>query len=153
MRVYKQDANGEVQLHYDGEIVERGTTWVCLRAIFQYGDVDYGYVTFNQGDVFTEWFYSDRWYNVFRIEDGTSGQLKGWYCNITRPAVITEHDVRADDLALDLFVSPKGETRILDEDEFAELALSETEAAAAWAAVDALKAAVVAHSGPFADLA
>ena len=85
--VRKLDHEGREVFRYEGRVLRRGERYVCLRAVFRFDEVDLGCVTFKRGDVFTEWFYSDRWYNVFRIEDGASGALKGWYCNITRPAL------------------------------------------------------------------
>lgn len=150
--VLKLDHEGREVFRYEGQVLWREAHCVCLRAVFQYGDVDFGHVTFNRGDVFTEWFYSDRWYNVFRIEDGKSGALKGWYCNITRPAQIGDDIVSADDLALDVFVGPEGALQLLDEDEFAALALAEAERAAAWQAVAEVRAAAAAGCAPFDEL-
>ncbi|MDZ4770225.1 MAG: DUF402 domain-containing protein [Chloroflexota bacterium] len=136
--VIKRDHHGVETWRYDGTIVDRGAAWVCLIARFNRDDHDAGYLVYRRGDRFTEWFYADHWYNVFRIEDGDSGALKGWYCNITRPAILGETVIASDDLALDLFVAPDGAMRLLDEDEFAALDLTDADRAAAWSAVDAL---------------
>ena len=151
--VEKRDPNGRVLLRYPGEVVERGATWICLVARFSRDDVDAGYVVFRKGDTMTEWFYADRGYNVFRLQDVRDGRLKGWYCNITRPAVIADALVYADDLALDVFVSPDGSTLLLDEDEFAALDIPDADRAAALAAVDALREAVARREGAFAEIA
>ena len=148
--VIKQNSLGEEVWRYDGEVVARAATWVCLRAPFSgTADRDLGYVVFRVGDIFFEWHYSDRWYNVFAVYDGDSGLLKGWYCNVTRPAILTDDTIRADDLALDLFVWPSRETLLLDEDEFAALDLPPDEQRAAWAAVAAIRQAVAAADPPF----
>ena len=63
----------------------------------------------------TEWFYSDRWYNVFRLEDVDDDRLKGWYCNIGRPARLGKAVVAYDDLALDVFVTPEGGVTVLQQ--------------------------------------
>lgn len=148
--IVKQTDRGERVWDYPGEVVARGDTWVCIRAPFSgSADRDLGYVVFRQGDTFVEWHYSDRWYNVFRIYDVDDGRLKGWYCNVTRPAVITDDAVRADDLALDVFVYPNREILVLDEDEFAALDLTADERHAAWVAVDAIRRAVAAGEAPF----
>ncbi len=149
--VYKRDHTGRVVWHYAGDVVARGAGWVCLRAAFDRDKADFGFVTFCRGDLFTEWFYADRWYNVFRVNDGRSGQLKGWYCNITRPALIAPDRVDADDLALDVFIMPDGSPRLLDEDEFAALDLPAAERAAALNAVAAIRAAAAARAAPFDD--
>ena len=49
--------------------------------------------------------------------------IKGWYCNITRPARFGPGRVTAEDLALDVFVYPDGRTLVLDEEEFADMKL------------------------------
>lgn len=149
MRVYKLNEQGDELLHYDCDVIARGETWVHLRTTFEYGDVDMGFVSLNVGDTFDEWFYSDRWYNVFRVQDGDTGRLKGWYCNVTRPAEITANSVRADDLALDVFVTPGYAVHVLDEDEFAALDLSAAERAAARRAVRQIKRAAAERAAPF----
>lgn len=125
--VYKLDAHGREDLHYQGEVIERGENYVCVRAIFRPQTSDLGYMLLKQGDIFTEWFYTDRWYNIFKIEDIDTGNFKGFYCNLTRPAIISENSVKADDLELDVFVTPSGDTLLLDEDEYEALALSDEE--------------------------
>lgn len=147
--VVKRNHAGVEVWRYTGTVLTRGATWVCLRAAFQRSALDAGYVVFGQGDIFTEWFYSDRYYNVFRLEDGDTGKLKGWYCNITRPANIGEHEVAADDLALDVFVRPDKTTLILDEDEFAMLPLDEAERDAALKAVATIQQLAAGGTPPF----
>jgi protein associated with RNAse G/E len=51
--------------------------------------------------------------------------LKGWYCNIGKPAVIEDDTVSYVDLALDLWVSIDGKQTVLDEDELEDLNLDE----------------------------
>lgn len=150
--VLKLDHEGREVFRYEGKVLRRGASFVCLRAVFGHDDVELGPVTFRRGDVFTEWFYSERWYNIFRIEDGASGSLMGWYCNITRPAQIGRDVVSAEDLALDLFVAPDGAVALLDEDEFAALNLPAPEAAAALRAVDELRAMAAEGRSPFDEL-
>lgn len=148
--VVKQNHLGEKVWAYPGEVVARGDTWVCIQAPFSgNADRDLGYVVFRRGDTFVEWHYSDRWYNVFLVYDVDDGRLKGWYCNVTRPAIISEDMVRADDLALDAFVYPNRDILILDEDEFAALDLTPDERRAAWNAIESIKRAVAAHEAPF----
>lgn len=125
--VQKLDADGREVWRYPGTVIERGPTSLTLEAPFNRNDMDLGFAVFERGDRFVETFYSDRWYNVFAVYGRDSGKLKGWYCNVCRPATISEMTVTYDDLALDLWVDPDGTTTILDEEEFAELELSETD--------------------------
>src|SRR5215471_10919645 len=114
--IYKCNPYGEAVWKYQGNVIERGDNYVCLRAFFERKDAaDLGFVTFRQGDLFIEWHFSDRWYNVFQVHDGDSERIKGWYCNITRPAFITEDTISADDLELDVWITPGGTITLLDE--------------------------------------
>lgn len=150
--VYKRNNLGEVVWQYEGAVVDQGINFVCLTAVFNVPESDLGFVVFRQGDIFTEWFYTDRWYNVFRVEDGRSGDLKGWYCNITRPATITTDSVWADDLALDLYVMPNGSVILLDEVEFDALNLPIGERIAALRAVESIRNAVRKRVAPFEEI-
>ncbi|MEU3507376.1 DUF402 domain-containing protein [Streptomyces longwoodensis] len=121
-----------VLLHDDG-------TRLAVRAPWAGDGVrDFGFVRFEAGDVFTEYYWRDRWYSVKEVRDG-SGTLKGWYCDITRPAVLTGTDLVVEDLDLDLWRSADGsDVRRLDEDEFEESGLADRDPAAATAARAAL---------------
>jgi hypothetical protein len=73
---------------------------------------------FAPGDVLDEHFYADEWYCIFAVFRA-DGQLRGWYCNVTRPALMTSSAITSIDLELDLFVSPdRIATLRLDIDEF-----------------------------------
>ena len=65
-------------------------------------------------------FWSDRWYNVMRLEHPQSDELEGWYCNVTTPPQFDGENVRYVDLDLDVRVSADGKPEVLDEDEFLE---------------------------------
>jgi predicted RNA-binding protein associated with RNAse of E/G family len=151
--VQKFDHKGQLVIEYDGVVIDSGPYWVCLRAIFQRADVELGFVTFRQGDIFIEWFYDDRWYNIFQVQDGESARIKGWYCNITRPAELFAELIRADDLALDVFVKPSGQVVLLDEDEFSALDLPTEERMAALRAVEMIRRAVNEREAPFDRIA
>jgi protein associated with RNAse G/E len=72
-----------------------------------------------------EYYFFDRWYNIFAIHDREDGMIKGWYCNVSKPAVMEDGIVYYVDLALDLWVSKDGKQTVLDEDEFEELKLDD----------------------------
>ncbi len=151
--VHKLDAAGVETWRYAGEVLQTTPTSITLVATFNREDRSLGGIDLQRGDRFVETFYGDRWYNVFRIHDGRDGRLKGWYCNITRPAQIEAGHVYADDLALDLVVLPDAETQILDEDEFEALQLTPEERATALEAVAELEALASSRAGVFQDAA
>lgn len=115
----------------------------------RYERLDLGYAVFERGDRFVEHFYSDRWYNVFAVYARVGGRLKGWYCNVTRPAQIEDGHVRAVDLGLDVWVDPQGGALLLDEEEFAALPLEAEEVAQARAAVEEIRRLAREGKAPF----
>ncbi len=137
---------------YQGEVIvwERGYALVLAR--WERPCMDLGYVVFEPGDRFYEHFYVERWFNIFELRSG-SGDLKGWYCNITRPALFAGSVITSEDLELDLFVSPDRQQLLrLDMDEFERrgFAASEPETyAAALAALDELEQMAHTGEGPF----
>jgi hypothetical protein len=119
--VIKLDANGTEVWRYAGEVLARDAHSLTLRALFNRPDRLFHGILMRQGDPFVETYYRDRWYNVYQIHDRDSRAIKGWYCNVTRPAEIGSREVRYVDLALDLLVYPDGRQLTLDEEEFEAL--------------------------------
>jgi predicted RNA-binding protein associated with RNAse of E/G family len=149
LRVIKRNAAGQPVWEYAGVLDSFDGVTLCLVAFFDVSDRDDGYFVWQRGDRFVEFYYTDRWYNVFQIFDRTSGALRGWYCNLTRPAVIEAGLVAWDDLGLDVFVYPDGRLLLLDEDDFRALPLTPSERAAAEAGLAQLQAAAQAGAEPF----
>lgn len=127
MVVRKLDEHGREVWHYSAVVLDQRPFCIQIEARFGRDDLDLGYVTFKKGDRFVEYFYSDRWYNIFAVYDRDDEQLKGWYCNICRPAHWDAHSISCEDLALDLWVTPDGSTLVMDEEEFAALGISAAE--------------------------
>ncbi|MFE1309946.1 DUF402 domain-containing protein [Streptomyces sp. NPDC058755] len=145
---------GRTKIRYPAELLADDGVRVSVRAPWAGGGVrDFGFVRFEAGDVFTEHYWRDRWYSVKEVRAG-DGTLKGWYCDITRPAVLSGTELVVEDLDLDLWRSADGtDVRRLDEDEFAESGLAETDPEAASAAVAALdELEALARGGGFEKL-
>ncbi|MGR8011419.1 DUF402 domain-containing protein [Streptomyces hypolithicus] len=134
---------GRTKITYPASVVSDDGTHLVVRAPWAAPGVrDFGFVRFEPGDVFTEHYWRDRWYAVKEVRTG-DGTLKGWYCDVARPAVVRDGRVEVEDLDLDLWRSADGSTVLrLDEDEFeaSGLADSAPEAAAeARRALDSLE--------------
>jgi predicted RNA-binding protein associated with RNAse of E/G family len=150
IEVKKLNSRGHAVLSYQAELAERLPNGVVLDATWTWPTRDLGYVLFETGDRFIEYFYTDRWHNIFAIHSGESGALKGWYCNVARPARISAQVVAAEDLILDVWVSPDGNWQILDEDEFAaDHTLDEPTREDALKALGVLLAQIAAREPPF----
>ena len=151
--VHKLNEQGGEVFRYSGILVEEQGTSLTLEARFDRSDVQFFELTFREGDRFIETYFTDRWFNIFEIHDADDDHLKGWYCNITRPARIEQGHIYAEDLALDLLVYPDGRRRVLDEDEFVEMDLSESDRKNALTALEELLQWVYTRKGPFSRLA
>jgi hypothetical protein len=137
---------------YQGELLYEVPGEMLILAHWERPALELGYITFETGDRFYEHYYSERWYNVFEIRSAAD-QLKGWYCNVTRPVHFDGSTITSEDLELDLFVSPN-RTRIqrLDEDEFEARGFAQSDPAtytAALAALDELERLARAGVAPF----
>ncbi|MFD4236707.1 DUF402 domain-containing protein [Streptomyces sp. NPDC058542] len=130
---------GRTKIRYPAELVRDDGVRVTVRAPWAAPGVrDFGFVRFEPGDVLTEHYWRDRWFAVKEVRTG-DGRLKGWYCDITRPAVLADGVLTVEDLDLDLWVAADGASVLrLDEDEFEESGLAGRDPAAAGAAVRAL---------------
>ena len=149
VKVQKRNPAGEVTYEYEGVILTRDEHSIVLEALFDRADMPFMDVIFKTGDRFVEYYYSDRWYNIFAIHDREDGQIKGWYCNIGKPAVFEEDIVSYIDLALDLWVSTDGTQTVLDQDEFENLKLNEELRTGALNGLDELKALLKSKNPPF----
>lgn len=139
IKVQKKNPAGEVIYEYEGALLSRDETSVKLEALFDRADMPFMDVVFKTGDRFVEYYFTDRWYNIFIIHDRATNKIKGWYCNIGKPAVIEDGLVSYVDLALDLWVSAGGRQTVLDEDEFEALKLSEELRSSALQGLEELK--------------
>jgi uncharacterized protein len=70
-----------------------------------------------EGTLSTEFFWTDRWYSVFRFRE-PSGALRNFYCNLNTPPAVEPGRITFVDLDIDVLVAPDFSYRVLDEDEF-----------------------------------
>ncbi len=151
--VIKQDPRGAEKIHYQGKIVERLVDGVVVEAVWTLPVKELSYARFEPGDRFTEYYYNDRWFNIFAITSA-AGKRKGWYCNVAEPASIFEDHIEQIDLLLDVWVNAQGDPLILDEDEFdADTTLTDEQRVGARAGLQALLALLATRQEAFASLA
>lgn len=148
VKVHKKDPAGEVKHEYEGVLLSRDEHSIKLEALFDRADMSFMDVVFKKGDRFIEYYYTDRWYNIFVIHDRDDERIKGWYCNIGMPAVFEDGVVSYVDLALDLWVSADGKQTVLDEDEFEKLQLDEELRAGALNGLNELRTLFLKHKPP-----
>ncbi len=149
--VHKLDHTGNEVRSYRGRLLAEDGNRLLLEARFPLPDVRFGELVLRTGDRFVERFYLDRWYNVFAVHDADDDRLKGWYCNVTRPARFEPGggDLYAEDLALDLVVYPDGRWLVFDVEEFAALPLAQEERQRCLDAITELQSLAIRRREPF----
>ena len=129
--IVKQDLNGVETARYPGTVIGDADTgsWRTMEAHWTMKDVTEGGLTFATGDMLHERFSPRHPFNAFAVTD-PAGAFKGWYANVTWPALLRqERDeliLTWRDLVLDVVILPDGTITCLDEEEF-DLAQSQFE--------------------------
>ena len=75
--------------------------------------------TIASGTISTEYYWLDRWYNVFRFSD-ESRNLKSFYCNVNMPPRFDGRILSYVDLDIDVLVKPDYSYQVLDLEDFEE---------------------------------
>src|SRR5438132_12519842 len=118
VHVRKLKPDGALDYAWHGTVLRCDASGIVLRADFNVDLVERDFATFRRGDVFVEFYFWDRCFNIFQI-NAPDGTLKGWYANVGLPAELTSDtdELEYVDLALDVWMRPTGEYTVLDEDE------------------------------------
>ena len=115
VRVLKQD--GAEHRRWQAKLSRRAGPLVVLDAEF---DVDVSHELLGeikQGTRTVEYYWLDRWYNVFRFLNA-AGETRLWYCNINTPPRFADGELTYVDLDIDVLAQPDLSFQVLDEDEF-----------------------------------
>ena len=92
---------------------------LVLDAVFD-GEIQHDLLgTISSGTISTEYYWLDRWYNVFRFSD-PDRTLKSFYCNVNTPPLFDGRVLSYIDLDIDVLVAPDLTYKILDVDDFEE---------------------------------
>jgi uncharacterized protein len=115
VRVFKHD--GAEYRRWKAKLSRREDNLIVLDAEF---DVDVSHELLGEikrGTKTIEYYWLDRWYNVFQFlkEDG---RTRLWYCNVNTPPRLQEDVLTYVDLDIDILVQPDFSFQVLDEDEF-----------------------------------
>jgi uncharacterized protein len=70
------------------------------------------------GTLSTEYYWTDRWYSIFRFATAETRALRNYYCNINAPVEFDGLTLRYTDLDIDVLVAADLSYSILDRDEF-----------------------------------
>jgi uncharacterized protein len=75
--------------------------------------------TISSGTISTEYYWLDRWYNVFRFSDANQ-KVRNFYCNVNQPPSFDGRVLSYIDLDIDVLVAPDFTYKILDVEDFEE---------------------------------
>jgi len=109
--------DGSEHRRWPARIAKHEGSLLILDAVFEDGLEHDLLGTIVAGTVSAEYYWLDRWYNVFRFSD-SSGKLKSFYCNINQPPSFDGHVLSYIDLDIDVLVAPDLTYKILDLDDF-----------------------------------
>jgi protein associated with RNAse G/E len=115
VRVYKYD--GRPHRTWRARVAEQNGSLIILDAAFE-EEVEHDLLgKIALGTISKEFYWLDRWYNVFRfLHDDGSTRL--YYCNINKPPVFDGQSLTYIDLDIDVMVRPDCSYEVLDRDEF-----------------------------------
>lgn len=115
VRVMKYD--GTLHRRWRAKLMSREESLLVLDAAFE-EEVNHPQLgLIGRGTVSIEYYWLDRWYNVFRFLE-PDGSLRIFYCNVNMPPEFDGRVLSYVDLDMDILVSPDLSYQLLDLDEF-----------------------------------
>lgn len=109
--------DGTEHRRWEADIVERRDSLIVLEGVFQ-GEVDHDLMgCISSGTRSVEYYWLDRYYNVFRLTE-QSGKFRSFYCNISTPPGLENGVLTYVDLDIDVLVEPDFSYRVIDLDDF-----------------------------------
>ncbi len=115
VRAYKYD--GVLHRSWDAKLTRQEGSLVVLDAKFPEEIVHDLLGTIASGTRSLEYYWLDRWYNVFRFAQ-PDGTLRNYYCNVNVPATFDGETLSYVDLDLDILVDPDFSYQVLDVADF-----------------------------------
>ena len=113
--------DGEIHRSWKAELIRRKSSLLELVGIFEL-EVNHPHLGFiRRGTISYEFYWLDRWYNVFRFHE-PDGELRNFYCNLNMPPTLNNGVLDYIDLEIDVLVWKDFSFEILDIDEFEEKA-------------------------------
>ena len=150
VRVFKYD--GAPHRSWRARVMKREGSLLILDAVFE-EEVRHSQLgLIRRGTVSIEYYWLDRWYNVFRFLE-PDGSVRNFYCNVNMPPEFDGRVLSYVDMDVDILVAPNLSYEILDMDEFEVNATryryTEEVRARARFAIDELLALIKAGQFPF----
>lgn len=111
--------NGQIHRSWKAELIETRDSLLIFVGKFE-DEVRHPELgVIRRGTISYEYYWLDRWYNVFKFMEPEGG-LRNYYCNLNLPPRFENDVLDYVDLEIDVLVSKDFEVRILDREEFDE---------------------------------
>jgi protein associated with RNAse G/E len=109
--------DGQLHRTWNAKFVRQEGSLIVLDARFQ-DEIEHELVgTIASGTHSLEYYWLDRWYNIFRFAK-PNGELRNYYCNVNVPPTFAGEILSYVDLDLDILVAPDFSYQVLDEQDF-----------------------------------
>ena len=115
VRAHKYD--GSAHRSWSAKVLRREGSLIVLNAVFAEELQHHLLGTIERGTASLEYYWLDRWYNIFRFQEPT-GELRNYYCNVNIPPEFDGEVLRYIDLDIDILVNADLSYTVLDQDEF-----------------------------------
>ena len=111
VRVQKYD--GADHRRWAARVIKQAGPLLVLDAVFN-EEIQHDLIgTIASGTISTEYYWLDRWYNIFRFGER-------FYCNVSMPPAFDGHVLSYIDLDIDVLVKPDFSYQVLDLEDFEE---------------------------------
>jgi protein associated with RNAse G/E len=115
VRTFKFD--GQPHRTWNAELVRQKDSLLVLDGKFD-DDIEHDLLgTIASGTHSLEYYWLDRWYNIFRFSQ-PNDELRNYYCNINMPPKFINGILSYVDLDLDILVAPDFSYQVLDLEDF-----------------------------------
>jgi protein associated with RNAse G/E len=109
--------DGSIHRSWNARFVDQKNTLLTFVGEFakEVNHPDLGII--RRGTISYEFYWLDRWYNVFRFHE-PNGQLRNYYCNINKPPTFVDNVLDYIDLDIDILIWQDHNYEILDTEEY-----------------------------------
>jgi protein associated with RNAse G/E len=115
VRVLKYD--GAEHRRWNGRIARNDGSLIVLYCEFEEEVQHELFGNIPRGTQTIEYYWLDRWYNIFQFLD-SAGKTRVLYCNVSTPPVLTDETLSYVDLDIDILVQANLSYHVLDLEEF-----------------------------------
>ena len=111
--------DGKIHRSWKAELIEQRNSLLIFVGKFE-EEVSHPFLgVIGRGTLSYEFYWLDRWYNVFRFHE-PGGSLRNFYCNVNMPPELENGVLDYIDLDIDILVWKDFSHQILDVEEFEE---------------------------------